>query len=651
MAQVDALEELHSGVDAFHLGYFGKAVQAFEDALRLSPDDVGIKNWLARTYFRMGLEDTALSMWKDIVRLGKGTPLLEYIIHVVEMRAGLGRELYTPDVFVVNYELDAGRPESRYFKRPTSVYSLPDGNYFVVAYGSNEVLSFNVNSFLNSKFRGGVESLDHPFDIIASGGNYFLSEFEGNVITKYDKNFVKLKSFGGKGIAEGKLLGPQYLAIDDDGYLYVTDWGNRRVAKYDVDGNFILSFGKDAAQYPFQKLEPTGIACNGGRIYVADQFSKQIVVFDTSGNYIGAYGEKVLKSPEGILFFDENTLLVADGPRIMGLDLDEEIWKVWSDVTAQGKRLVDLALTPNNDILAADFDANKIFMISEVTSLYSGFFVQIQRVDARNFPEVSVDISVEDIQGRPIVGLVPQNLFITEAGVPVRKTSVILANTEPNPLSAVILVEDSLSLDKYQKELKLCIENIMGVLGKNARIKIVFARTEAALEADFGKYDEKRIDELLAAEGKPGWKLDAGVKTAVAELSPERGRKAVIFLSSGILKDSAFSLYTLQEVSRNLRNNGVRFYPVYLGSLKKNSELEYITGETGGKSYTYFDPEGLKKLLQGIVGSKNSTYVVRYTSPSESEFGRKYIPLEAQVLLYKKSGKDESGYFAPIVNK
>jgi DNA-binding beta-propeller fold protein YncE len=650
MNRVNAREEHHWGVNAYHAGYFGKALRSFEEALRLAPDDPLVKTWLARTYFRLGFEDTALSLWKDVIKSGQGTPLLEYITEVVEARGGLGRELYTPELYVVNHELDAGKPGSRAFNRPSSVRALPDGNFFVIAYGSNEVLSLDANSFILSRFYGGLESLDHPFDLISAGNAYFVSEFEGNVITKFDGNFARLKSFGGKGIAGGKLLGPQYLAVDADNYLYVTDWGNRRVSKYDLDGAYLLSFGKNSAGYPYARFAPTGIAVSGDRVYVSEQTQKQVVVFDRHGNYLDALGAGTLQSPEGLLFSDEGTLLVADGTRVMSLALKEELWKIFCEVPA-ARRLAGLALTPNGEVLAADFDANKVFMISEASTLYTGFFVQVDRVDSRQFPQVVLDLSVEDFRGRPIVGLTAQNLVITENGRPVKDAAVVVKSTAPDPLSVAVVVEDSPELDLFDKELGLCLENIMGVLGKTARVKIIFAREDATLEADVGGYDAGRIQALIAKRGVRNWKFDAGIKAALGEILPDRGRKAVLFLSSGTLRSSSFGFYSLQEVARSLRNNRVRFYPVYLGTVKKNNEIEYILGESGGKSYLYFDPEGLRRLLADLTRADNPTYVVRYTSNTGGDFGRSYIPLEVQALLYKKSGRDESGYFAPLVTK
>ena len=64
-----------------------------------------------------------------------------------------------------------------------------------------------------------------------------------------------LGAFGSEGPLAERLLGPQYLAADDRGFIYVSDWGNQRVAKYDPQGNYVLSFEGLSG--------PSGIAVDG----------------------------------------------------------------------------------------------------------------------------------------------------------------------------------------------------------------------------------------------------------------------------------------------------------------------------------------------------------------------------------------------------
>ena len=48
-----------------------------------------------------------------------------------------------------------------------------------------------------------------------------------------------LNKFGGKGSEDGQLISPHSIDIDKDGNVYVTDTGNDRIQKYDLDGKFI----------------------------------------------------------------------------------------------------------------------------------------------------------------------------------------------------------------------------------------------------------------------------------------------------------------------------------------------------------------------------------------------------------------------------
>ena len=65
-----------------------------------------------------------------------------------------------------------------------------------------------------------------------------------------------------------------------DGYI------NARVAKYDPDGNFLMSFGEPGAG-PGQLNTPHSIAIDSSdNVYVADRGNGRISVFDTSGKFL-----------------------------------------------------------------------------------------------------------------------------------------------------------------------------------------------------------------------------------------------------------------------------------------------------------------------------------------------------------------------------
>jgi DNA-binding beta-propeller fold protein YncE len=93
--------------------------------------------------------------------------------------------------------------------------------------------------------------------------------------------------------------GPADVAFDRDGNIFVADGlGNARIAKFTRDGVFVKSWGgRGTADGMFQK--PHSIAVDaGGNVYVADQAGKRIQVFDNNGTYKSSIGN--VGSPQAI---------------------------------------------------------------------------------------------------------------------------------------------------------------------------------------------------------------------------------------------------------------------------------------------------------------------------------------------------------------
>ena len=96
-----------------------------------------------------------------------------------------------------------------------------------------------------------------------------------------------------------------------------------------------------------------------------------------------------------------------------------------------------------------------------------------------------------------------------------------------------------------------------------------------------------------------------------------------------------------------MRNNAIAFYPVYFASKGLGEELSFLAAETGGRAFPVLTPGGMADVVSEIRGRIAPLYTLRYYSPSEPEFGTRYIPLEVQALMQQASGRDESGYYSP----
>ena len=58
-----------------------------------------------------------------------------------------------------------------------------------------------------------------------------------------EKTASVLTEWGSKGSGDGQFKGSQFIALDSLNNVYVSDWENHRIQKFDSNGNFILKWG------------------------------------------------------------------------------------------------------------------------------------------------------------------------------------------------------------------------------------------------------------------------------------------------------------------------------------------------------------------------------------------------------------------------
>jgi DNA-binding beta-propeller fold protein YncE len=124
---------------------------------------------------------------------------------------------------------------------------------------------------------------------------------------------------GRKGNGEGEFLGPEGIAVDPVGNLYVADTGNDRVQKLNPDGAYVEevgTFGWDEGQFN----RPVDVATNRGglEIYVADSRNNRIQVFSPHFRVLGQLGGRNVEGPlrlgtlGGISVSDIGEIVVTD---------------------------------------------------------------------------------------------------------------------------------------------------------------------------------------------------------------------------------------------------------------------------------------------------------------------------------------------------
>lgn len=646
---LSAREEFKWGVKAYHRGLFNESARAFEKALAYKPENTDMQEWLGQAWFRSGFTDASIHLWESIQAAGKADSLLMNRLEILKGQTGVvvGR----PDAgrYLPAMELEGIQEDYTLFKRPASVYPNDNGGFYIVSYGSNEVLEFNSNGALTNRINGGLEGFNHPFDMkIGGNGLLYVTEFNGDRISRFSNDGRGIIKFGESGRKEGQLLGPQYLAIDEKNFIYVTDSGNRRVVKFDQDGNFILSFGKK--NYNFDGFEsPTGIECFNGRIYVADAERTDISVFDYSGNYITSIASDELYAPEGLSKLDNRSMLIADSGRVMSLDIDNGLVRLVSDLDGKGRRLTQAAIDSNGNLLTADFDLSRITVLTELSNMYSGLFLQIDRVDSSNYPSIIADLRIMDRTGQPFVGLSQNNFVVTENGYPVSDVELIYRGNTDEHIEVVVLLDGSIGMQELHPDMIKAVNSLMNSAGGRANLRLVSAGANPVTDADLSEGSRQFIaaasdPEIFDEEAR----FDLGLRHASSELVNWRGRRAVIYITDGVSTATSFEHYHPVELASYMKNNGVSFYCVDVSNTSGISEeLKYICDETGGGELYLYQPEGLSKLYDDIADKADGTYTLAFESINTNLSPDDYIPIEVESFLYNRSGRESTGYFQP----
>ena len=644
-----AAQEFRRGVQSYYRGTFNDAVMQFEKALGYMPNDSLILEWLGKSYYHSGMEGTAVKSWSKAVQNGYGGLLLKNKIEIVQdRRIGAFRSDFNAR-YTEAGAFSGSYGEGMVFSGPVSVLPENDGTVWVLAYGSNELVKLNINGTVVSRVTGPMNGFDRPMDLIRlEDGTMLVTESAGNRLCVLDKKGKFIKYIGKKGRAVGNLVGPQYAAQDSRQNIYVSDYGNRRIAVFDRDGKGLFCFG--AARDDFAGLKgPTGIAVAGENVYVADNIFGGIYEFDLAGNFQRVLvPEKTFQHPESIRVWNEY-LVVCDSNRVFSVDSGSG--SVFENISAGNApaRLTCAVPDVNGNVVVSDVISNEVYVMSKMQELVGGLFVQIEKVNASKFPEVFVDVRVENRYRSAVVGLGENNFYITEQKRPVNKLKYLGSSSYSQFSDITLLIDRSRRSSEFGEQINAAVREIAASMKNRGTLKIVSASKIPALEysgkpSGALKFDVAALKNPVSDEIP----LDLALRLAANDLVNAEHKRAVVIISAGKVSLNAFEKYSLSETAAFLNNNHISVASVLLTQNACDEELDYIVSNTPGKEYYIFRPEGLSGIVGDLVDIPSGLYTFSYTSVLSTNFGEKYLPVEVEAYLLNRSGRDECGYFAPL---
>lgn len=271
------------------------------------------------------------------------------------------------------YRFPDEQVEGMELSNPQGLAANNEGSLFVVDTGNNRIVKFHQSGKVVTAVGGfGWESeqFDRPLDVTAKTGlDVFIADYNNERIERYDKNLNFISSFTSRpGLSDDlRFAFPTGIDISKHGELFISDNENNRILKVDAFGEPVLSFGdfhwgEGRLQAPV-KIE---VSLND-RIYVSDHKADQIVVFDYYGNFLTRFGSGILHNPNGLARARTGHLFVADSgnKRIVVFDKNHRQIFAWG---TEGGKLGAFDAPVDVDIIG-----EKIFVLDAGAALVQVF--------------------------------------------------------------------------------------------------------------------------------------------------------------------------------------------------------------------------------------------------------------------------------------
>lgn len=194
------------------------------------------------------------------------------------------------------------------------------------------LLLFLFSSLQDSTERVVVESAVELFQSAACfsltpDGNSFVIDQKRNSLRQISEKGITTKSVGGHGLGSYEFDNPTDVSSSFLLDVYVTDFNNRRIQRYDKNLNYVQTYDESTLPQEVGSFQPrAAIVSSQGDLFVVEVDGKRIVKLDKRNRLVrefGTYkdGAGALTEPADIAISPADEIFVLDRSKIIAYDL------------------------------------------------------------------------------------------------------------------------------------------------------------------------------------------------------------------------------------------------------------------------------------------------------------------------------------------
>ena len=260
------------------------------------------------------------------------------------------------------------------FVYPRALAIAPDGCVFVVD-KTARIQRFSAAGSFETSWQMPQWEAGKPTGLTADArGRVLVADTHYHRVMVFDRDGKELARFGSNGRELGQFIFPTHVAVDADGDVYVSEYGeNDRITRFGPDFKPGFAFGgPDAGEASLKR--PQSIAFDAdGTLWVADACHHRICRFSREGKMLSTFGSPgrdhgQLQYPYDLAVCPDGTLLVAEfgNNRVQRFDRQGRSLDVWGDPGRQPGQLAypwGVALGRDRRVYVLDSGNNRVQVV------------------------------------------------------------------------------------------------------------------------------------------------------------------------------------------------------------------------------------------------------------------------------------------------